>query len=59
MGEEKRVFWWEITKERNNSEDRVADGRMESEYILGRLVGLWSGFGWLRIGTSGGLLQMR
>jgi hypothetical protein len=38
-------------------EDRGVDGRMESEWILGRLAeGILSGFNWLRIGASGGLL---
>jgi hypothetical protein len=32
-------FWCERTKERDHSEDRGVDGRMGSEWILGRLVG--------------------
>jgi hypothetical protein len=33
------------------------DGRMGSEWILGRLAGgVYFGFSWLRIGTGGGLL---
>jgi hypothetical protein len=28
-------------------------GRMGSERILGKLAGMWIGFDWLRIGTSG------
>jgi hypothetical protein len=36
--------------------DRVVDGRMGLEWILGdRLGGGRSGFTWLRIGTGGGL----
>jgi hypothetical protein len=36
---------------------RDVDGRMGSKWTLGILVGgVWSGFAWLRIGTSGGLL---
>jgi hypothetical protein len=27
-----------------------------SEFMLGRLVGVWSKFSWLRIGKGGGLL---
>jgi len=47
----------EHMKERDHSEDRGVDGRMGSEWILGRLAGgVWSGFNWLRIGTGGGLL---
>jgi hypothetical protein len=50
-------FWWEIPKERDHSEDRDVDGRMGSEWILGRLI-WWgcSGFSWLKIGTGCGLL---
>jgi len=32
-------FWWESRKERDHSEDRGADGRMKSEWILGSLAG--------------------
>jgi hypothetical protein len=59
MGERRKVYrvLWESLKEREHSEDRGEDGRMESKWILGRLVGgVWSGFTWLRIGTVGGLL---
>jgi hypothetical protein len=31
-------FGWESQKEGDHLEDRVVDGRMESEWILGRLV---------------------
>jgi hypothetical protein len=33
MGEERKVFkvWWDSPKERDHSEDRGVDGRMESE----------------------------
>jgi hypothetical protein len=59
MGEERKIvctrFWWESPKERDHSEDRSVDGRMGSEWILGRM-GVWSGFSWLRIGTGGGIL---
>jgi hypothetical protein len=30
-------FWWESPKERDHSEDRGIDGRMGSEWILGKL----------------------
>jgi hypothetical protein len=50
-------FWWESKKERDHLEDEGVDGRMESEWILGRLCGgVYSGFRWLTIGTGGGLL---
>jgi hypothetical protein len=32
-------FWWENTNERDHSEDRGVDGRMESEWVLRRLAG--------------------
>jgi hypothetical protein len=31
-------FWWERPWERDNSEDRGVDGRLGSEWILGRLA---------------------
>jgi hypothetical protein len=38
-------------------EDQDVDGKMGSEWILGRLAwGVWIGFDWLRIGTGGELL---
>jgi hypothetical protein len=44
-------------KERDLLEDRGVDGRMGSEWLLGRLAGgVQSGSSWLRIGTGGGLL---
>jgi len=50
-------FWWESPKERDHSEDQGVDGKMGSEWILGRLAwGVWIGFDWLRIGTGGELL---
>jgi hypothetical protein len=60
-GETCTGFWWESLKERVNLKDQGVDGRMGSKCILRRLAGggLWSGFGWLRIGTGGGLLLMR
>jgi hypothetical protein len=40
MGEERKVYrvWWESLKVRDHSEDRVVDGRIRSEWILGRLA---------------------
>jgi hypothetical protein len=60
MGEEREKcstgFWWESPKERDHLKDQGVDGRMKSEWILGRLAwGMWIGFDWLRIGTSGEL----
>jgi hypothetical protein len=50
--------WWESPKEWHLVEDRGFNGRMGSEWILGRL-GVWSAISWLRIGAGGGLLWMR
>jgi hypothetical protein len=60
MGEERKAYKvsWESLKERVNSEDQDVDGRMGSEWILGRMArGVWSGFNWLRIGAGGGLCE--
>jgi hypothetical protein len=40
VGEEKKCtrFWWESPKERDHLEDRGVDGRMGSEWLLGRLA---------------------
>jgi hypothetical protein len=43
----------------DHSEDQGVDGRMRSEWILGRLAGGWVGFSWLGIVTGGELLWMR
>jgi hypothetical protein len=32
-------FWWEIQKERGQFEDQGVDGRLGSEWILGRSAG--------------------
>jgi hypothetical protein len=54
------IFWWESPKERDHLEDGGVDGRIGSEWILGRLAGrMLSGFNWLTIGSSGRLLWMR
>jgi hypothetical protein len=50
-------FWWESSKERDQSEDQGVDGRMGSEWILERLAGtVWIRFDWLKIGNGGKLL---
>jgi hypothetical protein len=38
-------FWWEIQKERDHLEDQGVDGRMGSEWIIGRLAGGVDPFG--------------
>jgi hypothetical protein len=48
MGEERKVYKVLLGKpegERDHSEDQGVDGRMGSEWILGRLAwGVWIGF---------------
>jgi hypothetical protein len=56
VGDERGVQGFGGKPEGDNWEDRGVDARMRSEWILRRLVGVWSGFSWLRIGTGGGLL---
>jgi hypothetical protein len=59
MGEERNVYKSLIgnQKERGHLEDQGIDGRMGSEWILGRLAGgVQIGSRWLRIGTGGELL---
>jgi hypothetical protein len=49
-------FWWEAGR-RDHLEDQTVNGRPGSKWILGRLAGrVCSGFTWLRIGPSDGLL---
>jgi hypothetical protein len=58
MGEERKVYKVLVgkPKERDHSEDKGLDGRVGSEWISGRLLGVWIGFDWLRIGSFGELL---
>jgi hypothetical protein len=50
-------FWWESTNEKDHLEDQGVGGKMEPEWILGRLAcGVWIGFDCLRTGTGGRLL---
>jgi hypothetical protein len=48
MEEQERCtrFWWEIPKERDNSQDRGVGGRIESEWIFRRLAG---GANWIQL----------
>jgi hypothetical protein len=56
-GETCTGFWWESPKEKDHLKDQGVGGRIGSKWNLERLVvGVWSGFTWLRIGTIGGLL---
>jgi hypothetical protein len=50
-------FLSENPKGRDHSEDLGVDGRSILKCILGKVGGkVWTGFIWLRIGISGGLL---
>jgi hypothetical protein len=51
------VFWLENLRVGDHSEDQVVDGKIISEWILGRYGEReWTGFIWLRIRTNGGLM---
>jgi hypothetical protein len=41
-----KTFWWESPKERGHLEDQGVNGRMRSEWLLGRLAG---GVDWIRL----------
>jgi hypothetical protein len=59
MGEQRKMYsvLWESPNERDHSENQDVNGRMGSEWILGRLAaGVSSGSSWIRIGTDGGFL---
>jgi hypothetical protein len=50
-------FWLESVKGRDHSEELGVDGKILLAWILGKQGGkVWTGFVWLRIGTSGRLL---
>jgi hypothetical protein len=53
-------FWSENSKGRDHSEDLSVNGEAILDWILEKYGGiLWTGFMWLRIGTSGGFLGIR
>jgi hypothetical protein len=50
-------FWWGNLRERVHLGDPGEDGRIILRRIFGMWdVGVWTGLGWLRIGTGGGQL---
>jgi len=47
-------FWWGNLRERDQYGDPGIDGRIILRGIFGKWdVGVWNGWSWLRIGTSG------
>jgi hypothetical protein len=59
MGEGRNVYRVLVGKPegKDHLKDQGVDGRMESKWNLGRLVGgMWSGFTWLRMGIFSRLL---
>jgi hypothetical protein len=56
-GEEFKGFWFGGPKVRDHWEDLGVSGRIILRWTLERWGSMWRhGFGWLRIGSSGGLL---
>jgi len=56
-GEACTGFWWGNLKERDHMGDSGVDGRIILRLIFRKAdVGVWTGSGWLRIGTGGGHL---
>jgi hypothetical protein len=50
-------LWWENMRERDHWGDPGVNGRITLGWIFRKgHVGLWTGFGWLRIETDGGQL---
>ena len=55
-----RVFGQGNVREKDNWGDPGVDGRIILRWIFRRWnVGVWTGLGWLGIGTGGGHLRMR
>ena len=49
-------FWWGNLNKRDRLGDPGVDGRIILRWIFRKWdMGEWTGFGWLRIGTGGGL----
>jgi hypothetical protein len=53
-------FWWRNLRERDHMEDPGESGRVILRWNIRKWdVGVWTGLGWLRIGTGSGLLSTR
>jgi len=51
------LFWMDNMKGRDHSENLDVDGKIILEWIIGKYGGkVWTGFIWLSMWTSGGLL---
>jgi hypothetical protein len=62
MWEERSLYgvWWGNLRERDHWGDAGVYGRIILGWIFRKWdVGVWTGFGWLRIETGGGQLRMR
>ena len=48
-------FWWGQLRERDRLGDQVLDGEIILSWIFRKwVVGVWTGWSWLRMGTAGG-----
>jgi hypothetical protein len=61
MGEERKLYKVSVGKPDGKRPlgSQGIDGRIISEWTLGRLAWGWIGFNWLTIGTSGRLLRVQ
>jgi hypothetical protein len=56
-GDESTEFWWGNLRERDHWGDPSVNGTIIIKWIFKNYdVEVWTGLGWLRIGTAGGCL---
>jgi hypothetical protein len=56
-GYRSNLAWWGNLRERHHWGDQTVDGRIILGWFFRKWdVGVWTGLGWLRIGTGGGQL---